>query len=253
MSHQNPLLEVCIGSLPDALAAEQAGANRLELCGALELGGLTPSLGLVEQVVEGTKLPVLAMLRPRAGGFAYREDELAVMLRDARHLVVAGASGVVFGVLTADSRIDREATARLVDAADGKEAVVHRAFDFVTDPAAALDELIELGVTRVLTTGGPATALEGAHALASLIEQAAGRIEILPGGGVHAAGVGELVRRTGCAQVHIGAAQSWLDPSLTGAQAASLCDLKRLAAGELRAVDSQAVAAVRAALDQPPV
>lgn len=248
-----PILEVCVGSVADALAAQQSGADRIELCSALELGGLTPSLGLLEGVLDAVNLPVVVMLRPRGGGFAYDSDEWFAMLRDASHLIRAGASGIVFGALTAERGIEAEQVRRLVDAAAGGETVFHRAFDFVADPAAALEELISLGVTRVLTTGGAPSAVEGAESLRRLIDQAKGRIEVLPGGGVTAGGVGQLVRRTGCTQVHIGAATSAWDPSITGAQAASLCDLNRLAAGELRVVDPGAVAAVRAALDQPPV
>ncbi|QDU88883.1 Copper homeostasis protein CutC [Pirellulimonas nuda] len=243
-----PLLEVCVGSLDDALAAEAAGAGRLELCGGLELGGLTPSLGLVEQVVRGVGLPVVSMIRPRAAGFAYSEAEFRCMEADASKSLEAGAAGVVFGMLTVNSAVDEARVAQMVSIAAGAETVFHRAFDAARSLDAALQSLINLGVTRVLTSGGAATAREGSAALRRLVGMAAGRIEVLAGGGIDAAGAAELLATTGCTSLHVGASTGRYDPSTTPAMSAALCDLRRLGSGAWRSVDPAAVAALRRAI-----
>jgi copper homeostasis protein len=236
------LLEVCVGSLADARAAADAGAGRLELCSALELGGLTPSLALVEQVVGEVDLPVVVMLRPRCGGFCYSDDEARGMLRDAELALAAGASGLAFGFLETSGLIDVPRTNKLVELAGGKQTVFHRAFDFVPNLAAALDVLIDLGVTRVLTTGGATSAIEGAESLRQLIDRAMDRIEILPGGGISAVHVVQLVAASGCKQIHVGAATSDDDKSIAADEAARFCDLPRLSTGQQRVVDGRTVA-----------
>lgn len=200
-------LEVCIASLRDAMIATKAGATRLELNSAFELGGLTPSPALTELVVEAaqsTRCKVIAMVRPRPGGFAYDDDELRVMQRNIDYLLQLGVDGVAFGVLHNGGTIDVQACRKLIgQVADrGREAVFHRAFDLTPDPLAALDTLIALGFDRVLTSGGKATALEGAQTIRALIQQAGNRIEVLPGGGIRPHNVAELVAITGCCQVH---------------------------------------------------
>ena len=197
------LLEIVCETIDDALAAELAGADRLELCSGLEVGGLTPSLGFALETVALVNAPFVAMVRPRRGDFVYTIAELAVMRRDAGLLLEAGASGVVFGCLTPEQRVAERVCAQLVAAAGDAETVFHRAFDRVRDQAAELEALIELGFTRVLTSGGAKTALEGADRIRALLERAAGRIEILPAGGIREHNVEEVIRRTGCAQVHL--------------------------------------------------
>ena len=196
-------VEICCESLADAVAAETARADRLELAQALELGGLTPSPGLALVVGARVALPFVAMVRPRGGDFVYGEAELGVMERDAGLLLEAGASGIVFGCLTSDGRIAQRACRRLLAVAGETDAVFHRAFDQVADPIAALEELVALGFTRVLTSGGRATALEGAERIRELVERAAGRIEVLAGGGIREDNVEQVIRRTGCTQVHL--------------------------------------------------
>lgn len=244
------LLEVCVGSIDDALVAERGGADRLELCGALELGGLTPSLALIEQVTAATALPVMVMIRPRAAGFCYSDGDFRVMLRDAELALGAGAKGIVFGVLDEQSGLDDAKIKRLVEVAGPNETVFHRAFDFVRDPLRSLDRLIDLGVNRILTTGGEATAMEGVESLARLAKHAAGRIEIMPAGGVSAENIAELLRSSGCHQFHTGAAISAIDPSLSRANASSLSDLPRLSAGEFRMVAEKRVSELKKAAGQ---
>jgi copper homeostasis protein len=211
-----PLVEVCIGSVADALAAQAAGADRVELCAATEVGGLTPSLGLLEQVLAASRLPVIAMIRPRPGGFAYSREEFAVALRDAEHMLAFGAAGLAFGFLTPEGRLDAARTRELVDLAGDRETVFHRAFDFTPDLLAAADELVELGVQRVLTSGGAATAFVGANTIRAIHERVAGRLEVMPGGGIAAESVVELIQQTGCDQLHVGASLPDNDGSLTG-------------------------------------
>lgn len=197
------VVEICCENLADAVAAEAARADRLELAQALELGGLTPSPGLVLVVGSHVGVPFVAMVRPRGGDFVYSGAEVDMMERDAGLLLEAGASGIVLGCLTRDDRIDERACERLIAVADRAEVVFHRAFDRLDDPLDALETLIDLGVSRVLTSGGAKTALEGAERIRALIERADGRIEILPGGGIREENVEQVVRRTGCTQVHL--------------------------------------------------
>lgn len=250
-THDRPLLEVCVGSLDDALAAAAAGADRLELCGGLELGGLTPSIGLVQQVVdeiiEPLGLPIVVMLRPRAGGFAYSEAEFRCLLADAERVLEAGASGIVFGVLNTAGEIDEPRVERLVAAA-GRETIFHRAFDGLAHEDHPLETLIRLGVTRVLTSGGPPTAREGTESLKRLVSQSAGRIELLPTGGITPADAPKILAATGCTQLHLGASSGKQDGSISDSSAAGLCDLQRLEAGAYRAVDPEVVKAAREAV-----
>jgi copper homeostasis protein len=197
------LIEVAVSTVDDARVAHAEGADRLELSAALELGGLTPSVGLLDEVVGETPLPVIVMIRPRGGGFAYSDGEFGTMLRDVDAAFGHGAAGVAFGVLTAERGIDLDRTKALVERVAGRgEAVFHRAFDYVLDPLAAVDQLVGLGVTRVLTSGGRVDAPAGAGVIRRLVDWSAGRIEILPGGGVTAGNVAALVAETGARQVH---------------------------------------------------
>jgi copper homeostasis protein len=153
------------------------------------------------------------MVRPRPSGFHYSPADLEAMLHDAELFVEYGADGLVFGPLTATGEIEEASVRRLVKAARGKQTVIHRAFDITPDPFAALDTLVALGVTRVLTSGQSKTALTGADNLCEFREYAAGRIEILAGGGIRAHNVREIIKRTGCTQVHLGPMTTRIDPT----------------------------------------
>jgi copper homeostasis protein len=225
-SYPNVLLEVCVGSVTDVLAATAAGANRVELCGGLELGGLTPSLGLVESVLAVSTVPVVVMLRPRTGGFHYDRHEFAVMCRDAQLFLGLGVQGIVFGLLDENGNVDSSRSRELVQLADRRDAVFHRAFDFVGNQIEALDTLSEIGCKRILTSGGKSSASEGAGAIRNLARHAAGRVEVLPGGGINAKNVIELVRATGCRQLHIGASSPCDDGSIANGSSIQLCDVR---------------------------
>ena len=179
------LLEVCCGSADDVIEAWKAGADRVELNSDLFHGGLTPTVGSLRVAKRETALPIMTMVRPREGGFCYTEAEFAVCLEDARVLLENGSDGLVFGFLSPDGRLDRERTARLAAIAleAGKEAVFHRAIDVVPDWRETLDQLIELGITRVLTSGQEPDVAYGTQTVREMIDYAAGRIQILPGAG----------------------------------------------------------------------
>jgi copper homeostasis protein len=179
------LLEVPVASVEDALAAQEGGADRLELNAALPLGGLTPSLGTLIEVKAAVALPVFVMIRPRPGGFAYGRADFPVMQRDADLALRHGADGIVFGILTADGRVDVDCCRRLLRHARDRAAVFHPALDITPDPFQAQEQRIDLGFRRVLSSGQEETAYNGAALLAGLIRRGAGRIEVLPAGGIN--------------------------------------------------------------------
>jgi copper homeostasis protein len=198
-------VEVVVDSVQGAVAAAAAGAHRLELCCALGEGGLTPSVGLVQAVKAVVSLPVVAMLRPRGGDFLFDDSEFDVLLRDVAALRTAGADELITGMLTADGDFDRARMAAIVQAAAPLPVACHRAFDCARAPTAALEQLTELGVARVLTSGQRRTALAGAPTIATLVALAGSRITVLAGGGVRAANVRALVAQTGVREVHLSA------------------------------------------------
>ena len=210
------LVEIVACSVDDAVAAEQGGADRIELCAALGQGGLSPSPGLFRSVKAHCGLPAMVMIRPRAAGFCYTDLEFDSMIRDLEWFAESGADGFVTGCLRADGSLDHERNADLVKRANGLPVVCHRCFDVVSNPRKALEGLIELGFARVLTSGRRPTAMEGADNIRQFREQANGRIEILPGGGIRAADVAELLRRTGCDQIHLAPLRHQADPSTSG-------------------------------------
>lgn len=204
MCHANShiLIEACIEHPDDALVAARSGADRLELNAALALDGLTPTPDLVKTARRATDLPLIAMVRPRAGGFVYSQAEAQCMVADIDAVRAAGAHGVALGALKEDGSVDSRLCAELARAAAGLTLVFHRALDHTADAARAIEELIDLGFARILTSGGAASAVDGAEHIRRLSDLARGRIEILPGGGVRAENVVQVVRRTGCRQVH---------------------------------------------------
>jgi len=197
------LLEICCGGIDDAIEAEKGGAERVELCSALFLGGLTPSIGTIREAKRRLKIPIMVMVRPRGGGFAYSQAEMATMERDAEAALENGADGVVFGILQSDGRVDIARSSRIRQLIGTRQAVFHRAFDVTPDPFEALEQLVDLGITRVLTSGQKESVPEGVELIEKLIERAGDRIEILPGGGIQAWNVKDAVERTGCRQIHL--------------------------------------------------
>lgn len=196
------IFEVCIDSVAGAIAAYEEGAHRLELCGNLAEGGTTPSIGLIEEVCDATPLPVMVMIRPRGGDFFYSDTEFRTMLRNIQALPKDKVAGVVFGCLKADGTFDMPKMQQLIDASQGLEITVHRAFDVCCNPSEALQQLIDLQVTRILTSGQAKTAFEGISLLEELVNQAQGRIHILAGCGVNASNAKQLVDKAGVRELH---------------------------------------------------
>lgn len=238
----NPLLEIAANSLASALAAQAGGADRVELCTGLELGGLTPSAAQIAQVRERLSIPVYVLIRPRTGDFLYSDDELATMQRDIETCLSLGCDGVVFGALDAAGRIDMARCRPLLSAAGGMGVTFHRAFDMVRNAAEALEDVVALGAERVLTSGGAASATGGVATIRELVEQAAGRIVVMPGAGIHAGNVADLVQATGATEFHASAkvnlpsGMQWTNPRLPD-----------MAGGEVR-TDEQEVRALARAL-----
>jgi copper homeostasis protein len=186
------ILEVCVDDVAGLEAAVEGGADRVELCSALALGGLTPSLGLME--IAGTfDIPCNAIIRPRAGDFVYSEEEIDVMLADIAAARNAGLAGVVLGASLADGRLDRTVLQVLAKAAGGLDMTLHRAFDLVPDIPDAVEIAVKLGFSRILTSGGAKTVMDGLSGLKQAVDAAKGRISIMPGSGVSAANVAALL------------------------------------------------------------
>ena len=202
------ILEICAGSVESAIAARDGGAKRIELCAALEIGGVTPSAGLIAEARKIDGLVLNVIIRPRGGDFLYNEYEVACMLQDIRTCKQLGVDGVVIGALTADGNIDTAICKQLIAAADGMSVTFHRAFDMCRDASKDLEELIELGCDRVLTSGQAATAQTGIPLLKELVEQAAGRIIIMPGCGVSCANAAAILQATGATEIHASARKS---------------------------------------------
>jgi copper homeostasis protein len=198
------LIEAAVETLEGSVEAVREGADRLELCADLAAGGLTPDPELVRAVRAAVNVPVIIMIRPRPGDFNYGPQERRGMLDQIQLAKAAGAQGVVFGVLTPVGLVDEEWTAQLTAAAHPLSATFHRAVDATPDLEASVDVLARLGVNRVLTSGGAATAEQGLRQLGRLVHQFGRRIGILPGGQVRAENAGRIVRRLGVSEIHVG-------------------------------------------------
>lgn len=212
------LLEVCVDSLLGAQRALSGGADRLELCGVLSAGGVTPPCSLIEQCCRLAPDHVMVMIRPRAGSFTYSTDELLGMERDIQLARDLGARGVVFGPLNHDFTLNVDATERLCHVAQGLDITFHRAFDLIADKPQALDQLIQLGIPRVLTSGGALTAEAGAPVLTELVRAAAGRIVVMPGSGVKPANLLALDRQICAAEYHASARRAPTKPTECGSR-----------------------------------
>jgi copper homeostasis protein len=198
------LLEISVETAEAAAAAERGGAQRIELCAELSLGGLTPSEELMRHVRELVRVPIFAMIRPRAGDFVYSPEEVSQMRRDIAAAKRAEMDGIVLGVLTKDRRVDVERTRELVKLAKPIPVTFHRAFDEVADLDAELKAVIETGAARILTSGGAPTAPQGLAALAKLVAAAGNRITIVPGSGVNPSNILEVMQRTQAREFHSG-------------------------------------------------
>jgi copper homeostasis protein len=198
------LLEISVETLEAALAAERGGANRIELCGKLSIGGVTPDADLLRAVRANIRIPIFSIVRPRAGNFVYSTAEFAEMKRSIVGAKESGMDGVVLGILTNERRVDVDRTRELVELAEPLAVTYHRAFDEVADLHQALEDVIQSGAKRILTSGAGKSALEGTAVLARLVEAAGERIVIMPGAGISALNIEQVERRTGARGFHSG-------------------------------------------------
>jgi copper homeostasis protein len=199
-------LEVCVDTIDGAIAAQNGGADRIELCSALSEGGLTPSAGLIASAAH-LDIPSYVMIRPRCGDFVYSPAEITVMLDDIAAVKQAGLAGVVLGAQTFDGGLDTDVLDRLIKASSGLGVALHRVIDVTPDPLEALEDAIELGIERVLTSGGAEAAVDGTHMISQMMQLAAGRITIMPGSGITAQNVGAFIQETKVTEVHASCAK----------------------------------------------
>lgn len=208
------VVEVCVDSVASAIAAERGGAARVELCGSLIEGGITPSAGLIEMTRAAVSVGLHVMIRPRGGDFCYDTHEFETMRRDILLVQRLGANGVVFGILDVNGKVDVARTRELVDAARPLAVTFHRAFDMSADLFRALEDICAAGADRVLTSGGESTSLQAQETIAQLVRHAQGRIAVMPGGGIKPENARSLVELTGVREIHVGLRSAVPSPML---------------------------------------
>jgi copper homeostasis protein len=246
MSSRKPLLEIAANSAASALAAQDGGADRVELCASLGEGGLTPSYATITIARERLLIPLYVLIRPRAGDFLYNDLELETMRRDVEACARLGCDGVVIGALDADGNVALNACRDLIYAARGLGVTFHRAFDLARDPYRALEEIVALGCERVLTSGQRASAIEGAALIRDLVAAAGERITVMPGAGVDADNIAKLRTATGAHEFHASAKRN-----IASAMRYKPDRLVDMQAGEMRS-DVAAIRRLRHALDLTP-
>ncbi len=215
---KRPLIEICCCSTDDAMQAYLGGADRIELNSCLEAGGLTPSIGSLKLVKQKVHLPVIAMIRPRTGGFCYTSLEFETMKQDAHALLQAGADGIAVGILNEDGSIDvdRMQEMLLICKEYRKEAVCHRAIDVTPDPIAAAELIVSLGFNRILTSGGRQRCFEGIDTINEMWSRFGNQIEILACGSIRPNNLAEIISKTNVNQFHMALMKTICDPSMTG-------------------------------------
>ena len=200
--------EICANSVASCKAAQEGGADRVELCAGIPEGGTTPSYGMIATARKNITIGLNVIIRPRGGDFLYSEDEIQEMIEDIRMAKSLGADGLVFGCLRPDGSVDMEVMKRLMDEAGDTPVTFHRAFDHCSDPYQALEDIISCGCCRILTSGCSPTALEGAELLSDLVKRAGDRIIIMPGCGVKEGNIAEIARLSGAREFHFSARES---------------------------------------------
>lgn len=243
-------IEVVVYNIESALKAQEGGADRIELCDNPAEGGTTPSYGTIELVRQNVSLDVFVIIRPRGGDFCYSSYEFHSMKRDIDQCQRLSADGVVFGILKPDGTLDKKRCKELIDRARPMKVTCHRAFDMARDPMQTLEDCIEVGFDRILTSGCKPKAIEGVDLISDLIKQAAGRISIMPGSGVNENVVEDLVRRTKAQEIHFSATafregnMKYRNPDIVGMGSDEGAEFK------LRVVDPERVRKMRSLAEQ---
>lgn len=239
------VLEIVVYNIESALKAQEGGADRIELCDNPGEGGTTPSFGIIESVRQNVNLDVYVMIRPRGGDFHYTNYEFHSMKRDIYQCQRISVDGIVFGILNADGTLDKKRCKELIDKARPLKVTCHRAFDMTRDPFEALEDCIEIGFDRILTSGHRTTAVLGANLIGELIKKANGRIAIMPGSGVNENTVEEIVLKTGAKEIHFSATafrdseMQYRNPAIAGMGSEEGSEFR------YRTVDPQRVRAIR--------
>ena len=227
-------LEICAFSIGCCIIAEQSGAHRIELCDNPSDGGTTPSSGLIQAAREKLHIDIFPIIRPRGGDFLFSDDDYSVMKRDIKMCKNLGCNGVVVGMLNSDGTVDKKRTAKLVELAYPMAVTFHRAFDRTIDPFQSLEDIINIGCERILTSGQQPTVMEGIPLLKLLIERAAERIIIMPGSGVRAKNVVDIARQTGATEFHTTARKllpskmSYINKNMNESLEQTMCDNKEM-------------------------
>ncbi len=243
--------EVVVYNIVSALRAQEGGADRIELCDNPAEGGTTPSFAMIEQVRQNISMDVYVMLRPRGGDFCYNNYEFHIMKRDLFQCQRLSVDGLVFGILTEEGKIDKKRCKELIAIARPLKVTCHRAFDMTRDPFEALEDCIEAGFDRILTSGHRPTAIEGVDLIAELVRKAEGRITIMAGSGVNEDTVGEIVSATGVNEIHFSAVtykdsvMQFKNPHITAIGADGGSEYK------YRTVDPERVKRIRALSENP--
>ena len=206
------IFEVCSNSIQSAINAEKGGASRIELCSGLQIGGITPSYGLISECKVHVNIPIHVLIRPRGGNFVYSQAEIDIMKIDIIYCRRAGIAGVVIGVLDEEGNVNEPIMQELVALAHPMKIAFHRAFDRVRDPSAALESIMKTGCDILLTSGQEPKAIDGIDLIAKLVQQANGKIEIMPGSGVNVGNVVEIVEKTGASSIHFSGKEVVEDP-----------------------------------------
>lgn len=207
-------MEICVDSLQSAINAEEGGACRVELCACLEVGGVTPSIGLLKSVKEHIKIPVFVLIRPRSSDFLYSDTDIKVMKKDIVAAKDVGADGFVLGALDSVGNINQVLTEELINLCIPKPVTFHRAIDMCNDPIEAIDTLVKLGCQRVLTSGQQPSAYEGKEMIHQMNEKAKGCLSVMPGGGITVDNLPQIIETTGCTEFH-GSASMKVDSNMT--------------------------------------
>lgn len=245
LTNTKPVLEIAAHSLMSAINAQAGGADRIELCTALQTGGLTPAIGLIELIKEQIEIPVHVLIRPRVGNFQYNSREVTEMVRSIVQCKESGVEGVVLGCLTDQYNVDIEVMTDLTDAAKGMDITFHRAFDLTQDPYKSLEVIIDLQFDRILTSGQQIRVTGGVEIVKDLVQMAKGEISIMPGAGVNQFNAKKIILETGCYEIHASAKKersSIVKPSLVA----------MMGGGPLSKIwetDTEEVRAIRTAID----